>query len=59
MSSNETKIQNLIISVRNCQSNNGIDSCFKCSKCLSCELRDNYVDVIFKAMNPNGGSIEF
>ena len=45
--------------VRSCQSNNGIDSCLKCSKCLSCELRDNYVDVIFKAMNPNGGSFEF
>ena len=43
-----------------CQKREGVDSCLKCEKLLSCELRDAYVKAVYDSMNKGtGGGFEF
>jgi len=49
-----------IVILKQCQIKNGVDSCMKCSKLLECEIRDNYVKVVYESMNKgSGGGFEF
>ena len=49
-----------IVKLQTCQKENSVDSCLKCSKLLGCDLRNNYVKVIFQSMNKGeGGDFEF
>lgn len=41
-----------------CQQNNNVDSCLKCDKIIECEMRNSYVEAVYKSMN-SGSSGEF
>ncbi|MEA3383253.1 MAG: hypothetical protein U9Q20_01065 [Campylobacterota bacterium] len=46
--------------LNNCQLNNNIDSCLKCSQVLNCQIRDNYIKSVYESMNKgSGGGFEF
>jgi hypothetical protein len=47
-------------SLKECQTSNNIDSCMKCDKILSCEVRDLYIKAVYESMNKgSGGGFEF
>ena len=37
----------------NCQTSKSINSCFKCSELLECDVRKQYVKDIYNSMNPD------
>lgn len=41
-----------------CQQNNNVDSCLKCDKIIECEMRNSYVEAVYKSMN-SGSNGEF
>jgi len=49
-----------IVILKQCQITNNVDSCMKCNKLLECEVRDNYIKVVYESMNKgSGGGFEF
>jgi hypothetical protein len=44
--------QPLLISVKECQSSLGYDSCMKCIMILKCDIRAKYVESVYLEMNP-------
>jgi len=49
-----------LVILKQCQQNNNLDSCLSCSKLLECEVRDNYIKVVYESMNKgSGGGFEF
>ena len=43
-----------------CQKEHQTDSCLKCEKLLTCELREAYVKAVYDSMNKGtGGGFEF
>ena len=51
-----TKMEELQI----CQQQHRLQSCSKCEKFLTCELRDAYVKAVYDSMNKGtGGGFEF
>lgn len=51
------ELDNKINELEACQGNHNVDSCFKCDKVIGCELRNSYVDSVYKSMN--GGNSGF
>ncbi len=48
------------VEVEECQQNQGLSSCLKCTKLLNCELRDNYIKIVYDSMSKGeGGGFEF
>jgi len=46
--------------LQNCQQQQRIDSCLKCSQLLNCKLRDSFVHAVYSSMNKGaGGGFEF
>jgi len=46
--------------LKECQTKQNFDSCMKCSKLLDCEIRDNYIKIVYESMNKgSGGGFEF
>jgi hypothetical protein len=46
--------------LKECQSQKGLDSCFKCKEVLDCKIRDSYVKAVYESMNKGqGGGFEF
>ncbi len=46
--------------LKKCQNDKNIDSCFKCDKILDCEVRDTYIKAVYESMNKgSGGGFEF
>jgi len=46
--------------LESCQKEHGVESCMKCDKLLSCELREAYVKAVYDSMNKGtGGGFEF
>jgi len=46
--------------LQNCQQQQGVDSCLKCSLLLNCKLRDSFVHAVYSSMNKGaGGGFEF
>jgi len=39
--------------MKECQVSKSINSCFKCSQLLICDIRSKYVEDVYKSMNPN------
>ena len=49
-----------VVILKQCQVKNGVNSCMKCEKLLECEVRDNYIKVVYESMNKgSGGGFEF
>jgi hypothetical protein len=49
-----------VVILKQCQVKNNLDSCMKCSLLLNCEVRDNYIKVVYESMNKgSGGGFEF
>ena len=44
------KLKQQIQILKNCQQKEKVDSCFKCSKLLKCEVRINYVRSVYESM---------
>jgi hypothetical protein len=43
-----------------CQQEHSVNSCLKCEKLLTCEIRDAYVKAVYDSMNKGtGGGFEF
>ncbi|RRS30034.1 MAG: hypothetical protein P794_08760 [Epsilonproteobacteria bacterium (ex Lamellibrachia satsuma)] len=43
-----------------CQAQHAVESCMKCEKLLSCELRDAYIKAVYDSMSKGkGGGFEF
>lgn len=43
-----------------CQDNQGVPSCYECEKLLSCDLRREYVEAVYRSMHKDkGGGFEF
>jgi hypothetical protein len=48
------------VEVEQCQLNQSINSCLKCTQLLNCELRDNYIKIVYDSMSKGeGGGFEF
>jgi len=48
------------VEVEKCQLKQNINSCLKCTKVLNCELRDNYIKIVYDSMSKGeGGGFEF
>ena len=46
--------------LKKCQEKNKINSCMKCKEILKCKTRDEYVEKVYKSMNPRQeGGFEF
>jgi len=46
--------------LQNCQKQQGVDSCLKCSQLLNCKLRDSFVHAVYSSMNKGtSGGFEF
>jgi len=49
-----------LVTLKQCQLSQNVDSCMKCPKVLQCETRDTYVKVVYESMNKgSGGGFEF
>ena len=49
-----------VVILKQCQIKNNVDSCMKCTHLLQCEVRDNYIKVVYESMNKgSGGGFEF
>jgi len=56
----ELELQVKKTELQNCQQQQGVDSCLKCSQLLNCQLRDSYVHAVYSSMNKGaGGGFEF
>jgi len=56
----EIALQQQKIVLEKCQQEHQVDSCLKCEKLLSCEVRDTYVKAVYDSMNKGtGGGFEF
>lgn len=42
--------------IEKCQEKNKINSCLKCKECVECEIRNRYVEDVYKSMNPDMGN---
>ena len=46
--------------LKQCQEQNSVDSCMKCTKVLECAIRDKYIKAVYESMNKgSGGGFEF
>jgi len=46
--------------LQNCQQQQEVDSCLKCSQLLNCKLRDSFIHAVYSSMNKGaGGGFEF
>ena len=46
--------------LQECQKSNNLDSCLKCDKILSCEIRNIYIKAVYMSMNKGvTGGFEF
>lgn len=56
----ELEISDARDSLQACQRDRGLKSCMNCEEIFSCTVRSNYVNLIYKSMNPTGtGEFEF
>jgi len=56
----EIALQQQKIVLEKCQQEHQVDSCLKCEKLLSCDVRDTYVKAVYDSMNKGtGGGFEF
>jgi len=56
----ELELQIKKTELQNCQQQQGVDSCLKCSQLLNCQLRDSFVHAVYSSMNKGaGGGFEF
>ena len=56
----ELELQVKKTELQNCQQQQGVDSCLKCSQLLNCQLRDSYVHAVYSSMNKGAsGGFEF
>lgn len=47
----EKKLQDELESLKNCQQNSGVGSCFVCEKMLECPTRKSYVSAVYGSMS--------
>ena len=53
-------MEELIKSLKACQTEQGYISCFECKHMFECKLRYEYVEAVYRSMNPNlEGGFEF
>lgn len=56
----EKQLESTLVLLKNCQSDNSLNSCMPCDKFFECELRKKYVLDVHMSMNKNkSGGFEF
>jgi hypothetical protein len=56
----EKELEGKTEELKECQSKLEVDSCLKCDKILECQLRKEYVKVVYMSMNKgDSGGFEF
>jgi hypothetical protein len=52
-------MEELIKSLKACQTEQGYISCFECKHMFDCKLRYEYVEAVYNLLNPSNGGFEF
>ena len=47
----EQKLVNALETLKSCQLNHGIESCYGCNECIGCEIRTLYVRAVYESMS--------
>lgn len=56
----ELALEEKLKELKECQEKNNLKSCLKCKEVISCKIRNEYVDAVYKSMNKGkGGGFEF
>ncbi|PAF49459.1 hypothetical protein BKH41_02000 [Helicobacter sp. 12S02232-10] len=56
----ESKLEEKLLFLKNCQQEKSLQSCFKCEKILDCQVRKDYVKAVYESMNKGQtGDFEF
>jgi len=56
----ELELQVKKTELQNCQQQQRVNSCLKCSQLLNCQIRDSYVHAVYSSMNKGtSGGFEF